>query len=129
MHAAYQLPETLLGGRAGRVLTSRAMRSPPAAAILAVLVAAAGCGGAGPPPRSEQVRIAPGVPVPAVRTRTVRVRLENRPGCTVTGKTWAEATNAQGLEAFSTPLHFRLGAGALSRAARRAILGACRGRR
>jgi hypothetical protein len=63
-----------------------------------------------PPPQIAQVRIAPGMLAPAVRTRTVTVRLRTGgAGCSVSGKTWAEATDAQGLEEFSTPLHFSWG--------------------
>ncbi|HEX2086951.1 MAG TPA: hypothetical protein VHF89_14820 [Solirubrobacteraceae bacterium] len=56
-----------------------------------------------PPAQVERVRVAPGVRVPARRSRTVRLRL---PRCAVRGKAWADATNAHGLESFSTPIRF-----------------------
>jgi hypothetical protein len=58
-----------------------------------------------PPAQIENVRIAPGVRVPAQRSRSARVRFPA--GCDVTGKAFAEATNAAGLESFSDPIWFR----------------------
>lgn len=57
-----------------------------------------------PPAQVERVRVAPGARVPSRRSRSVRVRL---PPCTARGRAWADATNAHGLEAFSTPIRFR----------------------
>ena len=57
-----------------------------------------------PPAQIENVRIAPGVRVPAQRSRSARVRFPA--GCDVTGKAFAEATNAAGLESFSDPIWF-----------------------
>jgi hypothetical protein len=58
-----------------------------------------------PPAQIENVRIAPGVRVPAQRSRSARVRFPA--GCDITGKAFAEATNAAGLESFSDPIWFR----------------------
>jgi hypothetical protein len=58
-----------------------------------------------PPAQIEVVRIAPGVRVPIQRTRHGRVRLPAN--CDVSGKVFAEATNAAGLESFSDPIWFR----------------------
>ena len=52
----------------------------------------------------ETIRIAPGVRVPAERVRSGRVVFP--PGCTVSGKAFAEATNAHSLESFSDPIWF-----------------------
>jgi hypothetical protein len=57
-----------------------------------------------PPAQIENVRIAPGVRVPRERSRSARVRFPAR--CGVTGKAFAEATNAHGLESFSDPIWF-----------------------
>ena len=61
-----------------------------------------------PPAQIENVRIAPGVRVPVQRSRSARVRFPA--GCDVTGKAFAEATNAAGLESFSDPIWFRYSA-------------------
>jgi hypothetical protein len=58
-----------------------------------------------PPAQIENIRIAPGVRVPAQRSRSARLRFPA--GCDVTGKAFAEATNAAGLESFSDPIWFR----------------------
>ena len=57
-----------------------------------------------PPAQLETIRIAPGVRVPAERVRSGRVAFP--PGCTVSGKAFAEATNAHSLESFSDPIWF-----------------------
>ena len=57
-----------------------------------------------PPAQLETIRIAPGVRVPAERVRSGRVVFP--PGCTVSGKAFAEATNAHSLESFSDPIWF-----------------------
>jgi hypothetical protein len=57
-----------------------------------------------PPPQIESIKIAPGVRVPAQLTRSARVRFPA--GCRVSGKVFAEATNASGLESFSDPIWF-----------------------
>ena len=57
-----------------------------------------------PPAQVENVRIAPGVRVPVQRERSARVRFAA--GCDVSGKVFAEATNAAGLESFSDPIWF-----------------------
>ncbi len=58
-----------------------------------------------PPAEIAVVRIAPGVSVPVQRRRSARMRFAA--GCDVTGKVFAEATNAAGLESFSDPIWFR----------------------
>ena len=57
-----------------------------------------------PPAQLETIRIAPGVRVPAERVRSGRVAFP--PGCAVSGKAFAEATNAHSLESFSDPIWF-----------------------
>jgi hypothetical protein len=57
-----------------------------------------------PPAQLENVRIAPGVRVPAQRSRSGRVTFPS--GCAVSGKAFAEATNAHSLESFSDPVWF-----------------------
>jgi len=57
-----------------------------------------------PPPQIESVRIAPGVRMPIQLTRSARVSFPA--GCRVSGKVFAEATNASGLESFSDPIWF-----------------------
>ena len=57
-----------------------------------------------PPAGIARILITPGTTVPARRSRSVRVRL---PPCPVTGKAWADATNAHGLDAYSEPVRFR----------------------
>ncbi len=57
-----------------------------------------------PPAQLEVIRIAPGARVPAQRERRARVRFPDR--CAVTGKVFAEATNAHSLESFSDPIWF-----------------------
>jgi hypothetical protein len=57
-----------------------------------------------PPAQLENVRIAPGVRVPAQRSRSGRVTFPA--DCIVSGKAFAEATNAHSLESFSDPVWF-----------------------
>jgi len=57
-----------------------------------------------PQAQLETIRIAPGVRVPAQRSRSAHVRFTA--GCSVTGKAFAEATNAHSLESFSDPIWF-----------------------
>jgi hypothetical protein len=57
-----------------------------------------------PPPQIESIKIAPGVRTPIQLTRSARVRFPA--GCRVSGKVFAEATNASGLESFSDPIWF-----------------------
>ena len=57
-----------------------------------------------PPSQIVRIRVAPGVLVPVERRRSARVRLPR--GCEVTGKAFADATNASGLESFSDPVNF-----------------------
>jgi len=57
-----------------------------------------------PPSQIERIRLAPGVLAPVERRRSGRVRLPR--GCRVTGETFADATNASGLESFSDPVRF-----------------------
>jgi hypothetical protein len=75
------------------------------------IVYATRCGGAErqhaayfPPAQLESVRIAPGVRVPAQRSRSGRVSFPAQ--CAVSGKAFAEATNAHSLESFSDPVWF-----------------------
>jgi hypothetical protein len=58
-----------------------------------------------PPSQIERIRVAPGVLVPVERRRSARVALPR--ACRVTGKAFADATNASGLESFSDPVRFR----------------------
>ncbi len=60
-----------------------------------------------PPSQIVRIRVAPGVLVPVERRRSARVRLPR--GCRVTGKAFADATNASGLESFSDPVRFAYG--------------------
>jgi hypothetical protein len=57
-----------------------------------------------PPAQIVRIRIAPGVLAPTQRTRTASIRFP--PRCAVSGKVFAEATNAEGLESFSDPIWF-----------------------
>jgi hypothetical protein len=57
-----------------------------------------------PPPQIESIKIAPGVRTPVQLTRRAHVRFPA--GCRVSGKVFAEATNASGLESFSDPIWF-----------------------
>jgi hypothetical protein len=57
-----------------------------------------------PPPMIESIKIAPGVRVPVQLRRSAHVRFPA--GCRVSGKVFAEATNASGLESFSDPIWF-----------------------
>jgi hypothetical protein len=60
-------------------------------------------------PASEiaRVRLPPGSMAPTERRRRARVRLiAGGEGCVVRGKTWADATNASGLETFSDQIEF-----------------------
>jgi hypothetical protein len=57
-----------------------------------------------PPPQIESIKIAPGVRTPVQLTRSAHVRFPA--GCRVSGKVFAEATNASGLESFSDPIWF-----------------------
>jgi hypothetical protein len=57
-----------------------------------------------PPPQIESIKIAPGVRAPVQRTRSAHVRFPR--GCRVSGKVFAEAINASGLESFSDPIWF-----------------------
>jgi hypothetical protein len=60
-------------------------------------------------PASEiaRVRLPPGSRAPTERRRRARVRLiAGGEGCVVRGKTWADATNASGLETFSDQIEF-----------------------
>jgi hypothetical protein len=75
------------------------------------IVYATRCGGAErqhaayfPPAQLESVRIAPGVRVPAERSRSGQVSFPA--DCAVSGKAFAEATNAHSLESFSDPVWF-----------------------
>lgn len=61
-----------------------------------------------PPSQIERIRIAPGVRAPVERRRSARVPLPR--GCEVTGEVFADATNASGLESFSDPVAFSVGA-------------------
>ena len=60
-----------------------------------------------PPSQIERIRLAPGVRAPVERRRSARVRLPRE--CRVTGKAFADATNASGLESFSDPVRFAYG--------------------
>jgi hypothetical protein len=60
-----------------------------------------------PPPQIQSVAIPPGAEAPVERTRSARIRLDHRPGCTVTGEVWAEATDAHGLQAVTRHAGFR----------------------
>ena len=63
-----------------------------------------------PPSEIARVRVAPGTLVPVERQRRAHVRLDaGKPGCSVRGKAWADATNASGLESFSDQVRFEYG--------------------
>jgi hypothetical protein len=68
-----------------------------------------------PPAEIARVRLPPGTVAPGERQRRARVRLEHHPGCVARGKTWADATNASGLESFSDQIPFELGGAIRSR--------------
>ena len=62
-----------------------------------------------PPPQVEKVALPPGARAPVERQRSARIRLDARPGCTVTGEVWAEAPDAHGLQAVTRHVGFRYG--------------------
>jgi hypothetical protein len=60
-----------------------------------------------PPSEIARVHVPPGARVPAERRRGARLQLDvGGPGCSVSGKAWADATNALGLESFSDQIRF-----------------------
>ena len=59
-----------------------------------------------PPAQIENVKLAPGTLIAIEETRTATLRLQTRPGCTVGGELWAEATDGQGLQAVSRHVAF-----------------------
>jgi hypothetical protein len=64
-----------------------------------------------PPPMIERVRVAPGTAVPTILSRTARLRFDRAPcgGAEVTsvrGQTWADTTNASGLDGVSGHIRF-----------------------
>jgi hypothetical protein len=64
-----------------------------------------------PPAEIAQVKLPPGRLAPVERIRRAAVRLPTQTDCVIRGKTWADATNASGLESFSdqVPFVFRAG--------------------
>ena len=64
-------------------------------------------------PQSEiaRVKLPPGARAPVERVRRAVVRLPTRSDCVIRGKTWADATNASGLESFSDQVPFVFSAG------------------
>jgi len=62
-----------------------------------------------PPAQIENVRLAPGTRISVEETRTATMRLDAAPGCSVSGQAWAEATDAQGLQAVSRHVAFKYG--------------------
>jgi hypothetical protein len=64
-----------------------------------------------PPSEIARVKLPPGGRAPVERIRRAAVRLPTQTDCVIRGKTWADATNASGLESFSdqVPFGFRAG--------------------
>jgi hypothetical protein len=64
-----------------------------------------------PPSEIARVKLPPGGRAPVERVRRAAVRLPTQSDCVLRGKTWADATNASGLESFSdqVPFVFRAG--------------------
>lgn len=60
-----------------------------------------------PPAQIENIALPPGTRAPLERERSARIRLPLRPGCTVRGEVWAEATDAHGLQAVTRHAGFR----------------------
>jgi hypothetical protein len=63
-----------------------------------------------PPSEIARVKLPPGARAPVERVRRAVVRLPARSGCVIRGRTWADATNASGLESFSDQVPFVLDA-------------------
>jgi len=57
-----------------------------------------------PPAQIENIRIPPGALAPNQRTRSATIDFPA--GCAVSGRVYAEATNAHGLESISDPIRF-----------------------
>ena len=57
-----------------------------------------------PPAPIQGIRVAPGTRVPTQRRRSATIDLPA--GCAVSGRVYAEATNAHGLESISDPIRF-----------------------
>ena len=64
-----------------------------------------------PPSEVARVELAQGVRVPVERVQRAVVRLPARTGCVIRGRTWADATNASGLESLSNQVPFVFRAG------------------
>jgi hypothetical protein len=64
-----------------------------------------------PPSEIARVKLPPGARAPVERIRRAAVRLPTQTDCVIRGKTWADGTNASGLESFSdqVPFVFRAG--------------------
>ena len=64
-----------------------------------------------PPSEIARVKLPPGGRAPVERSRRAAVRLPTQTDCVIRGKTWADGTNASGLESFSdqVPFVFRAG--------------------
>jgi hypothetical protein len=59
-----------------------------------------------PPSEIARVKLPPGGRAPAERIRRAAVRLPAQTDCVIRGKTWADGTNASGLESFSDQVPF-----------------------
>jgi hypothetical protein len=64
-----------------------------------------------PPSEIARVKLPPGAHAPVERVRRAAVRLPTQADCVIRGKTWADATNASGLESFSDQVPFVFSAG------------------
>jgi hypothetical protein len=59
-----------------------------------------------PPSEIARVKLPPGGRAPVERLRRAAVRLPTQTDCVIRGKTWADGTNASGLESFSDQVPF-----------------------